>query len=277
VFQINLDLGSLSDLSESVRAKVQRELSRAAGDLAAQTYAHIVEQVNEKLHSTREQYLEGLSIDKLAEGSWVVALDPKATWIEDGMERHEMIQQILSGGQPARVAKDGTTRYKIIPFKINKAPTRLTAAGRDLKNAAQSAMREQGMPWGKIEKDGEGNPIHGKLHKLDVMNKPIKTFHGAGQGHGPIGDVRQGLTGTPFLKGVNVFQNLVRGKTGRLYTQKDVLTFRVISSKHMGTGRWIHPGVPARHFFDEAYRWSSNIWDTKIKNQILSRARGNNL
>lgn len=265
--EIKLQIGDITGLGEAFKKAAETELLRASEDLAVQTYGHIVEQVQEKLHSSREAYLRALNMEQERPGVWTITLDPSANWIEDGMDRHEMIESILAGGKAPKIAKDGS-RYKVIPFQLNRAPTRINQAGRDIQAALKSALKEREIAYGKLEKDEAGNPKIGKLHKLDIMDRPIKTAEGVGQGHGPIGNVRQGMTGIPFLKGVNIYQNLKKVK-GTMVTQKDIMTFRIISSKHMGSGRWVHPGTPPRKFFDEAFMWCNNTWESKIKPAVI--------
>ena len=48
----NLDLGALGELAKEFRPTVQRAMAEAARDLAAQTHAHILEEVQEKLQAT---------------------------------------------------------------------------------------------------------------------------------------------------------------------------------------------------------------------------------
>jgi hypothetical protein len=99
------------------------------------------------------------------------------------------------------------------------------------------------------------------------MSRPTKSHDGPGQGHGPIGAVRQGNTGIPFLQGVRVIQKQIAG------TQKfakNIMTFRVASSKHKGSGKWQHPGLVPRKFFDKAAEWAIEQFLTHIAPRILS-------
>lgn len=267
---IKLDIGSLEGMLAEVKERAQETLERAAADLAVQTHSHIVEQVQEKLRSTRELYLQALGIHQQGRGSWVIQLNPKANWIEDGKEPGEMIDDLL--GNKGKLAKDGS-RYRIIPFRHNNAPTRMTQAAQDLRAALQTAFKKEKIPWGKLETNPDGTPKVGKLHKLDVMDKPIKVEEGPGQGHGPIGEVRQGMTGIPLLQGVNVYQSMAQFN-GKLMTQKNVMTFRIVSSKHKGTGRWMHPGTPARGFFEDAKNWALAEWENHIRPSVLKEIAG---
>lgn len=270
MFKIDVKPQQFEDLDKEVQREGLAVLRQAASSLATQTYGHIVEEVQDKLHSTRQKYLEALTLDQIDDNTWVVRLDSSANWIEDGMDRHEMVDQLLNGGSQAYIAKDGS-KYKIIPFSLNKPPSQVTSAMRQMQAAIKAEFKKQNIPYGKVERGEDGQPLVGNLHKLDILDKPVKTQQGPGQGHGPIGQVRQGLTGTPFLKAVNVFQRQLRGPAGQLQVKRDVMTFRVVSSKHKGSGRWIHPGIDGKKFFEEAYRWASGQWEKEIKPQVLAQ------
>jgi hypothetical protein len=50
---------------------------------------------------------------------------------------------------------------------------------------------------------------------------------------------------------------------------RHITTFRVASSKHKGTGRWVHPGLQARNFFEEGYDWAKMTFEQQMVPQIL--------
>jgi hypothetical protein len=154
-----------------------------------------------------------------------------------------------------------------VPFDHKKGPTKSTPAQQDLTNTIKAELKRRNIPYGSLEKDAKGNVKTGTLHSFNIMSRPTKSHDGPGQGHGPIGAVRQGNTGIPFLQGVRVIQKQIAG------TQKfakNIMTFRVASSKHKGSGKWQHPGLPARHFFEKAEQWAINEWVTHIVPRILS-------
>jgi hypothetical protein len=97
-----------------------------------------------------------------------------------------------------------------------------------------------------------------------MQGHPLKTHEGAGQGKGNIGDPKQGPTGVPYLQGVNVFQSMKNGKVSR-----DVVTFRMVSSKMMGSGRWVHPGLQAKNFFEDAAEWAVQKWNEEIVKKVV--------
>jgi hypothetical protein len=161
------------------------------------------------------------------------------------------------------------SRYRVIPFQHNKGPTQQTKTQNELKETIRTEMGKRGIPYGKLEMNADGTPKLGKLHSFDIKDKPLKTQNGVGQGWGEIGKPKVGATGIPFLQGVNVYQTKVKDKSGKESVQKQIMTFRIVSSKHKGTGRWVHPGFEPKKFLQEGYEWALKEWNDKILPQIL--------
>ncbi len=283
MFLLHLDVSDLLKLDDSFRPAVDKAMKRAAETLAAQVHAHIVENVQQKLRSTRETYLDHLGFHQVNDNTWVVDLMPGALFIEEGMESHSMVDDLLDDsprpgtkkkdkGTPkgkTKTAKDGS-RYRVIPFEHNIAKTRQTQAATDLTNTIKSELKKMGAPSiGKLETDSAGKPKLGLVRSFDIMTRPVKTVEGPGQGKGPVGVVRQGPTGIPLLQGVRIYQRQVADKEGKSSVKKMITTFRVVSSKHKAENRWIHPGLEARKFMDEAATWALELWEQKIKPEVL--------
>ena len=269
MIRLDIDLAGVLELRDELEPKVEAALKEAGRQLAVQSHAHLVEQVNEKLHSTRQKYIDALSFQEVDGNTWVINLDRKAMWIEEGMPEHEMIDDLLKSPK-AKTAKDGS-RYLVVPFQHNAPPTQQTKAATDLTETLKRELTKRKIPYGKIETDAAGRPKLGLLHSFDIKNKPLKTAEAPGMGKGPLGAVRQGPTGIPFLAGVRIYQKSVEGPGGKSSVKRGIMTFRVVSSKMKGTGRWVHPGLDAKHFFEETEQWALNQWQTLIAPQILER------
>ncbi len=270
MFQVRIDLSALQQLAVRMDPKAVESLAKkSAHDLAAATHAHIVEKATSKLHSRLKPFLDGVKFQAEDDDTWIIILDKSVRWIDDGMDPHSMVEDLLSekAGSKSKVqtAKDGS-RYRVIPFNHGpgKGPASSTPAQQSLISTIKSEMKKRHIPFGKIENNQSGAPQIGLLHSFDIMNAPKKTigFGARGQGWGPVGAVKQGPTGIPFLQGVRVYQNNVKNKDGGQSVKRSVMTFRIVSSKHTGTERWFHPGLPAENIFDEAYAWVKNEWET---------------
>lgn len=260
---LNLDISALLNLQKSLEPAVKDSMARAAAKLTEATKAHIIEQANTKLHTRRQKFVEALTVFPIddKQGVWVVNLDKKARWIDDGMLEHEMIDDLLKSPK-TKTSKDGS-RYLSIPFDHSpgKGKTGTTPAGKTLIDTIRSELKTRGIPFGKLEKGPDGKPLLGNLHNIDITKSPVKTIEGPGQGKGPIGDVRQGPTGIPFLQGIRIAQHAVKDpKTGKDNVKRTITTFRTVSSKHKGTGRWVHPGLEPKHLLEEGADWAARQW-----------------
>jgi hypothetical protein len=299
---LNLDLTFLFDLNKNLKPAIEEAMAYGAQQLTMQTHGHIVELAQKELHSTREIYTDALSQRKIDDNTWIIALHRSAMFIEEGLPQHEMIDDLL-GDNPkgAATEADGTpapkkithekmgtgsvhtskadgSRWRAIPFEHKKGPTQQTPEQTTLTKAikkqmgADKALKARGISYGKLEMGSDGRPKLGTLHEFNIMNKPLRTSAtGPGQGWGEVGQVKQGPTGIPFLQGVRVSQHRAKDKQGKAFVQRSVSTFRIVSSKHKGTGRWMHPGLDAKKFFEKAYEWAENEWNTKMRDQILER------
>lgn len=265
---LNLDLRAMTDLNNTLRPKIEQALKTAAQSLAMQAHAHLLEQVQSKLNSTREKYVDALGFTQVNDSTWVINLDRSAMWIEEGLPEHEMIDNLLKSPK-AKIAKDGS-KYLVVPFKHNKGPTQQTQAARDLTATVKQELKRREIPYGSIERDSKGKAKEGLLHSFDIMKDPVKTHQGPGQGHGPIGAVRQGNTGIPFLQSVRVYQKNMKGGG----VQRGIMTFRVASSKHRGSGKWVHPGLEPRKFMDETAEWSLKIWEQMVPEILKAFGEG---
>ncbi len=260
-----------------MREELEAAAKEAQASLAAQVHAKAVELASERLHSRRQMYVDALTLDE-SDGVAVLSLDATAGWIDDGMEPHSMLDALLSSPK-AKLAADGS-RYLVVPFEHGpgKGATNTPASQLDIVSAVKSEMKARQIPWSKIEKDDQGRPKLGRLHKFDIDHKPVKTGVGAGQGWGPVGDVKQGPNerqavgggpgggGIPFLKGVAVYQHAVEGNK----TQRSVMTFRIASSKHDDV-RWKHPGLEPTNIFEDTYKWALETVENDIVPALIKR------
>lgn len=265
---VNVDVGELADLM-GIKGALKNASDGAARDLAALAHAKITDLAGQKLKSRRKMYVTGLKYDEVEEGVWVITLDAKVRWIDDGMPQHNMLDDLLKSPKAKRSKKDGS-KYVVVPFQhgpgMGKGTT--TPAQQDLIATVKAQMKARGIPFGGIEKNAQGQAKMGRLHSFDITNAPVKTIDGPGQGKGPKGEVKQGPTGIPFLQGVSVYQSLDdKGKP-----QRQILTFRIASSKHRDQGRWEHPGTPAMNLMEEGMEWALETWEKEIAPGIVQKA-----
>ena len=263
MFNINIDLSDLLGLKQ-IEQVAKDACEQAAKDLSKMCHAKAIEIASEKLHTRRQMFIE--SLDLYEEGGvHVLSLAGKARWIDDGLPAGSMIDSLLSSPK-AKLSADGS-RYLVVPFDHSPGhgATNTTPAGLDLVNEIKGEMKKKKIPWAKIERDDQGRPKLGRLHKFNIEDRPIKTHTGPGQGKGPLGAPRQGPTGIPFLRGVAVYQNQTpKG------VKRSVMTFRVVSSKHQGTGRWERPQLEPTNIFQETYDWAQQQLEDVIAPKLVA-------
>lgn len=280
-FTLKLDLSEIIKFNEDLTAEVQKKLQVVAKHLALQTHAHVKEQAAEKLKTRREMFDENLSIEQIDSSTWAVVVHEKALWIEDGMEPHSMLDDLLKSPK-AKTAKDGS-KYLVVPFKHNKGPTMQTTGQKEMVGALRQELKQQKIDYGKIERNPDGSPKVGLLHKID-LNKPTqnRAAHGS---EGPAGrpfaahspGSQEGPTGRPYLWGIRIYQQLKKSPDGKVMhdshgnqqATREIFTFRVASSKQQGSNKWFHPGLPPAHLLDEAYEWAKDQWDNHIAPELI--------
>ena len=270
-FFVRLDVGGLESLL-TLDKRLEEEVHRRAQGLLASVHAHAVELASQKLHTRRQTFVDALSYYE-EDGVYVVHLDGSATWIDDGLPEHNMLEDLLKSDK-AKTSWDGST-YVVVPFTHSGGPTQTTPQHQLLVAAVREQLGRQKIPYGKIEKDAHGQPLLGKLHSLN-LDTPYRPDAGRGYGRGPVGQPMQGWSkdgksGLHLLSGAQVRQRKALDRTGREHVRREVVTYRVASSRHRGeAGRWDHPGVPAVNIMDLSAEWARSQWEDKIVPEILS-------
>ena len=272
MIRVNIDIKQLEDLMNFDKG-IKKIKDEAAQDLMGMVQAKATEIAGQKLRTRRDMFIQGIKPPtKVDEDTWMIALDGKVVWIDDGQPQYDMLKHLLNSPKVKR-DKDGN-RYIVVPF--NHSPglgkTGATKANQDLIATVKSEMKKRGIPFGGIEKNPNGAPKLGKLHSFSIMNSPVKKANApglgnAGMGHGPVGEVRQGNTGIPFLQGVQVYQSI--GKTGK--AKRSILTFRIASEKHRSQGKWQHPGNAPVNIMEEATEWALTTWEKEIAPAIIDK------
>jgi hypothetical protein len=268
MFYVNLDASGLLDLLQIPKV-VRDQVNQAGNALTAQTRDHMKRLAHDRLKTRRAMFVDGLSVFQESNDTWIINLDASVRWINDGMEPHNMLDDLLHSPKAKR-SKDGSI-YLIVPFSHKKGPTESTRAQANLTDTIKSEFKKFGVPYGKIEKGPDGKPLLGLLHKMDITSLPLKSFDGPGQGDGPISSVIQGPTGIPYLKGIQVYQRKVTDKNGHESVRREIMTFRVASDKQRSqAGRWDHPGLGPTHIMEDAGKWAAETWEKKIAPQLLA-------
>lgn len=249
--KFNIDTSSITSQLKEFALEVEQDLQKAAADLALLTKEKVLELANENLSSTGyESYKEGVGTDDTAPGIWIVYIDEKVAWQESGLkEGFDMKPGLLKGA--TKVSKDGH-HYRSIPFDHGKAPSKTANSpkAQELVSQVKSFLKKEKIPFRKIEKDANGSPLTGKLHKFDIPSDPPTD-----------------RASTSALKGLTIYQTKMKNGSVR----RDILTFRTVSDGPASANKWIHPGYQAKNFLDQAAEWATREWEDKILPDIINR------
>lgn len=248
----NIDVDSIVNEVKDMGLKAKAQIERAVEELSKQTHAHIVEQAQngpKKLHSSLNQYKDNLTkAEEIFAGVYVITLNEPAMWIEEGKESGDMKPGLLKGA-----------KFKVIPFDQNKRPQDRSETDNQIHEQLTDGLkkinrnlRKQKLPeisLSKLEYDASGSPRIGKLHELKMdSNRPTSNAK------------------HPALNGLAIYQ---RENPETKKVERQVLTFRTVSV-NSDPDSWMYPGFEGRKFFDEAYQWAMNEWETKILPELLA-------
>lgn len=248
--KINIDTDAIAKQFGTFAVDLKQDLMKGVQDLAAATKAHVVQQAEQELSSASfGKFEKHVGIEDVAPGIWVVSIDEKAMWIEEGLEPgFDMKPGILKGA--TKTSKDGYP-YRSIPFDQGKTKTASTGYEFNLRNRVKAELSKRNIPFKKIEKGSDGKAKVGLLHKIDIKSEI------PGKGN------------TPVLKGVSVYQTVT--KTGNV--RRDIMTFRTVSGGPASDGKWLHPGYDGKKFLDKAQEWAEREWEMTILPMILDKYR----
>lgn len=234
---------------------VFEDLRMGVKSLQASVHAHVLEEANVKLHSRREQFVEALKVEQIDDNTWVMTIPAKVRWIEDGLPEGSMLPALLRSAK-AKTSKDGH-RYVIVPFKHNSVSRRQGSSpsaqmATKLNKMIRSELKKRGVGYQKIDRNANGSPKLGLLHSFD--------FGGPKKAHWT----------SPALDGIRIYQSEVTDKKGKKSIQRDVMTFRVASSKHFGL-KWERPAMEGMGFLQSAHAFAVREWEQNILPSIIQK------
>ncbi len=230
-FSVNVNNSSLGSLSDNLKEKFMAELKNIIDQSANAAMSHAVSLADEKLKSRKSQFIENLEIQNHSDLSVSLTLKSPARWINDGVDGpYDMRDTLLKRGY--KTSKEGH-RYRSIPFKQSKAPSNMTPREAQVNQILQSALKQKGIPYKKIEYNKDGSPKLGRLHTMDIASpKPTPNSK------------------FPQLSGLNIYQR--KAMSGAV--ERESMTFRTISEKGRGTS-WMNPGVAPTKIMEQTAEW----------------------
>ena len=262
---IVLDFSNMTEAEAiaAADAQINAAINKTATALAYAVEGEARDLASKELKSTREKYDNALDVIEISEGVWVVNLKEEAMFIEDGTPERSGYDFLLNGPK-ARTSKDGT-KWNIIPFKHSEKPSNQTQSAKEITTLLRQELKKKNIPFKSpikthmgVTYDSEGAPHakempqYGLVESLDIASP------------------KKGKGKFPVLSGVRIYQrDLGAGKTSR-----DVFTFRVISSKTRGDGRWQYKAQPAHNFLDKAVQAVMDDWNTVFADFLEDAIKG---
>lgn len=244
-FNLKIRAEELGKALAGIGDQLEEELNGAVADLAHGAYAKISADIQQKVSNDefRKEYLQGLQINEIGNGAWLISLDGE--WpnkLENGYPGYDMKQTLLSSTKNVSVGKNAgqpwvrrnaeQQKYAHVPMQIQ--PTSKVAK-KDLAEDIQKVMGQVGdsrrQRITKIFRDQSGN----------VIKEPIR-----------------GASDNPLLDGITKYQK--ESKSGQV--SSFYINYRTISENSSG---WRHPGHDGYDFFAEAEEWVESELDNIIE------------
>lgn len=244
-FEINADeiLAAFTQFKDEAQKAMEESFEKMVFD----AYADIVKQASSLSSATNKIYMESLQQPHdVTPHVWVIALDEKALWIEEGIEANKDMKPGLLKG----------AKYKVIPFRYDKKPSANTPMTQALVSEINQKLRKHDLSISKIEKDASGSPKQGLLHEFDMSGKGRH-----------VNWVKRRSDETHPLTRLRIYQNT--DKAGK--TRRDAMVFRTVTSGPASAGKWIHPGYEAKNFMNKAMDKAINEWENQVLPEIFSK------
>jgi hypothetical protein len=243
--KFEVDVEKLTESLGALQKEATQVLEMAVKSASVMTHAKAQELAAQQLKTRHKTYKDNLVYREVAPGLWVVELLEPAMWIEEGRPEGSMVDDLLR--KNPKIAKDGT-RYKSIPFdQTREVNSKTNPQNNVVKTMLQNFLKESKIPLTKIEKNSDGSPKLGTLHKLNIKS-PYPSPTASHQA----------------LWGVNIIQRMVNGKVKR-----DILTFRTVSDKSKAEGKFYYPGLEGVKILDQSYDWITKTWESEILPSLM--------
>jgi len=244
-FEINADevLSAFTQFKEQAKKAMEESFQKMVFD----TYADVVKQASSLSSATNQVYMAALKQPmEITSNVWVIALDAKALWIEEGIEANkDMKPGLLKGAD-----------YKVIPFKYDKKPSASTPMTQALMAEINQKLRKHDLSLSKIERDSKGSPKQGMLHEFDMSGKGRH-----------VSWIKRKSDETHPLTRLRIYQG--PDASGKI--KREAMVFRTVTSGPASAGKFIHPGYEAKHFMDKAMDKAIREWEDLRLPEIFAK------
>jgi hypothetical protein len=219
---------------------------------------------------------------KIADGLWVVELDEKAQWLEQGRPETFMGDWLLKpGAKGVKRAKDGSL-YRAIPFKQTEGNAKAAGASPQLAEIVKNYAKQNKISLTKPSLNKANQPILGaakypgtsnqETRPVIVQKLDIRAHDATGYAPGvlyskPRTEADAALSGLKPHEGIFKLAGAVvtqkKTKSGKV--KKETVVFRVISSKHKAESRWMYPEVQPANLLQKTFDFANQQWESIVK------------
>ena len=265
-------------------AKVSTQAFEKAKELAA-----------ERLHRTKQQYIDSLTVQKVGPNVYVVRLDADAVHLEEGYGRYDMKPGLLglnSGtNKPGVKTSKKGYKYRVIPFDQSGGAAKKDSPLHNTimqKDRSPDALLGDPGRTGKETKMGDFATQFNALKKRanDIAKHVLpQDFKGRAwtiekdNFNSQKANVRFGNGQTMKMNmGQKIHENLfgltnVRApkEHGGKGVRSAYMTFRVVSENPAQAGKWWHPGFQGVHIIPDVQKWTEETFAT-IAEAIFRKA-----
>lgn len=269
--KLNIDFDAVMAAFGELSKEMQIALDIGAETLASTAYAHITEELANQSPSIQRIYTEALERPyQETQGVYVIALNPEAFWIEEGIKPDSDMKTWLLNSKKAKNGRNG--RYLIVPFKHSEKPTRMSskqqALATDIKQNLKDAFKGiNAANRDTARKAGTEKPVSLAVNKIELVDPRNPTSSPrTGSIHSfNFGGEIPGKGNTPIKDGVTIHQKDHQDGKG---VRRDIFTFRTVTQN---SSKWKHPGFKRLQLLDNALEFAQKTWDDRIFPEIMKR------
>lgn len=273
-------IGDIGNTTESRLDKGLESVSRQAFEKAKELAAA-------KLYTTKQQYIDALSLEQIGPNIFAVRLDASAAHIEKGYNSYDMKPGLLKNAK--KRSKQGY-RYRAIPMEQSSAPAKSSHPlhNRPVQYQGRVENGQMKLPMGattqgslsadfdalkkignRFAKGSLPSNFTGKAWTAtpDPLNRNNAIFT---MGNGQQYKANLGRAFNPMMSGLSNMRAPHESKPNKV--RSAYLTFRMVSENPKQKNKWIHPGYNGAHILEQVQRWTEDNFAKMVESVLRDAA-----
>lgn len=277
------DIGAaLKDALSDFNVAFEQDIDQSMADVSRQAYEKAKELAAARLHRTKQQYIDALSLERIGPNVYAVKLDASAVHLEEGYPAFSMIPGLLHLNRgfsdlpqdvkgKIKMSKSGY-RYRAIPMEPNGAAANpdhpLHNAQMRIGKPDQTTMGAFGAEFNALKKWANAvskasgdRGVTGKAWTIsrDPMNRHTAV---ATLASGQQFKKNMGRDWSEHLEGLTNIRAQHESNPNKV--RSAYMTFRVVSEDPRYAGKWIHPGFAGAHILQDVQRWTEEAFSRMV-------------